>query len=200
MKTSSRLLALAVSFVCLTEIASAQQFGFDLGPIDVTIGGGIPQGVTFGTPAPTIRQPQFLNPNDPWNVPFDPNPTIHTTPKSTTAFYDPQTGRWTVRRKTHKIKASALDPNRHVVDPGSRRAKSSIRVGPDGTTYETMTVSWTSYGVPHSETTTRAIRRGGQLTNIDEMKTISHSSRTVSSPVNRQEQSTTQAVPVFPRQ
>ena len=66
--------------------------------------------------------------------------------------YDPYTGITDLNRQSIETRASALDPNRHVVDPGSfRQIDRWIRV--DGRLVREHGTAWTSYGVPHSNIT-----------------------------------------------
>lgn len=68
------------------------------------------------------------------------------------AEYDPYTGITDLNRQSIETRRSALDPNRHVVDPGSfRRIDRWINV--NGRTVREHGTAWTSYGVPHSNIT-----------------------------------------------
>lgn len=82
--------------------------------------------------------------------------------------YDPRTGRWELKNTTDTIHASALDRNRGLVDPGSLRSTSNVARDAQGNVIETTVTSWTSRGVPHSNTTTRRIQQGNNGRVIDE--------------------------------
>jgi hypothetical protein len=117
--------------------------------------GCCPDGVTakhnqFGTncyhPHP---HPPYPYPYPPYPYPYQPpwNPTVAQTPNHLSGFhYDPSTGRWTVDTTQSKAKASATDPNRGHIDPGSWRPVDRW----EGNTHVTGS-RWTSYGVPHSD-------------------------------------------------
>ncbi|WP_254510200.1 hypothetical protein [Anatilimnocola floriformis] len=84
------------------------------------------------------------------------------------AMIDPSTGRWIVQTRQHETHFSALDPNRNVIDRGSQRTSSSISTDANGNQIESVTTSWTSYGVPHSNTVTRRITSGPNGTVIND--------------------------------
>ncbi len=101
-------------------------------------------------PHPPYPHPPYPYPYPyPSPYPYQPpwNPTVAQTPNHLSGFhYDPATGRWTIDTDQSKVKASAEDPNRGHIDPGSWRRVDRW----EGNTHVTGS-RWTSYGVPHSD-------------------------------------------------
>ncbi|MEM9702932.1 MAG: hypothetical protein AAF907_10875, partial [Planctomycetota bacterium] len=82
---------------------------------------------------------------------YRPNPIVHRDGFVDTE-YDPFTNITDVNRQTLSTRASAYDPNRGVVDPGSlRQIDRWIRV--NGQWVREHGTTWTSYGVPHGHLT-----------------------------------------------
>lgn len=127
---------------------------------------------TWGDPW-NPQQPTWDPPQQPWVDPWNPqprrpvyNPHIHQQ-KQVMWYYD-EYGNLVTHDKTEKTRASALDPNRHVVDQGSRTQSSSVSIE-NGFEVTRTTYRWTSYGKPHHriETTRRRLGQESTTTKID---------------------------------
>jgi len=110
----------------------------------------------------------FAWPNDwpsPWPSPRPyprHNPTVWDSGSRVTGIYrDPYTGQIRVRTDRDQVRASALDPYRNHVDPGSRRYVNRIERDMFGNVYRVRGYAWTSYGRPHSTLTRTRIRYSG---------------------------------------
>lgn len=79
-------------------------------------------------------------------------------------------GRPVVQTGQSLATVSAFDPNRGTVDPGSRRSSSSIVNDQFGNTYRETTNSWTSFGVPHSDTTRELITQSSTGVSIQQQQ------------------------------
>ena len=183
MKTSLKTLALIVT-LSVSSLASAQQLGIHLGLSPQ----GLQPSLTFtgqpqsGSLMGRVRQPRMLNPYQLVGPGGTWNPVVEASqPKLGGFSYDPVTGRLMMHTESHEVRASALDPNRHIVDPGSRRAKSTTSTDAHGNVYVEEVVSWTSYGVPHSKTTRRLVRQGnGRMGSTHTNTTHAHTHTAVS--------------------
>ena len=130
-----------------------------------------PQPVWNPNQPPPVLNPQpqpVWNPNQPqpvWNPQPQPqpvwNPKVHEQ-KQYKWHYD-RNGNLVMHDKTEQTQASALDPNRHIVDPGSMRQSSSVKYE-NGFEIKTTVFRWTSYGRPHDRTETTRRRLGQKST------------------------------------
>jgi len=78
------------------------------------------------------------------------NPTIFDTGTQFQDMqYDPFTNSMIMRTRRTSVKASAMDPNRNWVDPGSKRWVNEIRMDAQGNQWRVRGWQWTSNGVPH---------------------------------------------------
>lgn len=183
MKTSAKAIAL-VAILSVANLASAQQFGIHLGISPQ----GVKPSLTYngygsGSLMNQVRKPHTYNPYQQIGPHGTWNPAVETSnPTLRGLSYDPMTGRLTAHTESHEVRASALDPNRHIVDPGSRRARSSVSKDSYGNVYVVEVISWTSYGVPHSKTTRKLLQRG--TGNLGGLPTdTSHTHTTVAVPL-----------------
>ncbi len=74
-----------------------------------------------------------------------------TGPYVTDVQVDPYTGRLIVRTNQNVIGASALDPYRNVIDPGSLQFVNRLEYDPYGRPVRVIGRVWTSFGVPHAD-------------------------------------------------
>ena len=176
MKTVATLTCLTIALATLSAASEANAQGFRLGPFSAQLGSGRIQYTHPGSSHRyvTPHRPIIANPGQPKRIGL-PNPwetPIYVQPKRLERLvFNPLTGQWQVKTTEEVINQSALDPNRGVVDPGSYRVTSSIGRDRYGNQVETRVESWTSYGVPHSNTTQRIIRRHGNVV-VEEEKTV----------------------------
>lgn len=100
----------------------------------------------------------------PWH-----NPTVWDSGSRLTNIYvDPYTGQVRIRTHRDQVRASALDPHRNHVDPGSRRYVNRIERDMFGNVYRVQGYTWTSYGRPHSTLNrTRISYSGGGIVHED---------------------------------
>ena len=138
--------------------------------------------------------PVFVPSQPPVVVPvFDPNPVVSDTGVNITATGIDPFGRPVVQTDQSTIHQSALDPNRGTVDPGSVETSSSIVMDSFGNTVRETTTSWTSFGVPHSETTRQIISQSASSVVIDQQQQIqksAHRSRSAATRVQQPRRST----------
>ncbi len=106
--------------------------------------------------------------------PYPPhNPTVWDSGSHLTDIYrDPYTGQIRVRTHREQVRASALDPYRNHVDPGSRRYVNRIESDMFGNVYRVQGYTWTSYGRPHSTLNRTRIRYSGGGIVHEESETV----------------------------
>lgn len=106
-------------------------------------------------------------------------------------YYDPFTGRVTVRTDRTRIRESALDPDRNFADPGSRRYVDRIETDAYGVTWRVRGWQWTSNGMPHGDLTRTRINGTG-IPGVDHQENdrVLYSRRTDAGPNNLQPNNT----------
>jgi len=101
------------------------------------------------------------------------NPTVWDSGSHLTDIYrDPYTGQIRIRTNRERVHASALDPYRNRLDPGSRRYVNRIERDMFGNVYRVQGYTWTSYGRPHSTLTRTRIRYSGHGIVHEERETV----------------------------
>ena len=153
MKTAINFALLTVLATAITSTANAQQISF--GPVDVNLDSQSFRVDFNRIPSPFNNNqviPQPLPQPSPYHRGLLPpyNPVIQDQAQYD-MVYDRFSRTWKPRRKQISIHDSARDPNRNVVDPGSMRYSTRWEYR-NGVYTKVISRSWTSYGVPHSDT------------------------------------------------
>jgi hypothetical protein len=164
--------------------SSAQAQSFQVGPVSVNLGGHSHSGRSY-RPKYDYYRPQVSDPfrsrrSNPYQRPIYNGPS-----QLDNLSYDPVTGRWVANVNSETVYESATDPDRDVVDPGSLRTRVLSTVDANGNQVNKTITSWTSYGVPHSNTTTQVVCQAGDLTVIDEHHALRSVAPTTSDSDNR---------------
>ena len=167
MKTSLTLATLIA--VTLAAAGSAQAQSFRIGSVKVDLGGHSYHGRSYRANYDYYR-PQIADPfrgrrSNPYRRPIYNRPS-----QLDNLSYDSVTGRWLANVNSETVYESATDPNRDVVDPGSLRTRTFSALDADGNQINKTVTSWTSYGVPHSNTTSQIVQQAGDVTVVDEHK------------------------------
>jgi hypothetical protein len=166
--TQRKFFALLMGQIVLGVSAMAQPPGITLNPGETYVPGSLRD--QNGNPVHD-RYPSHIHSNPP-NViqPDFSNPTISDSGYLPQGWrIDPFTGRLVVDVNRDRIKDSALDPNRGIVDPGSLRNIDQWETDANGVVWHITGTEWTSYGVPHSNLRRRTkTQSGGVELNIDD--------------------------------
>lgn len=110
---------------------------------------------------------------NPWVGPaVNPNPVVFNGGVNVTGVGTDAFGRPVVQTNQTVATASAFDPNRNVVDPGSMQTSSSIVTDSFGNSYQETTTSWTSFGVPHSDTNRQLVTQSASGVSIDQQQVV----------------------------
>jgi hypothetical protein len=90
------------------------------------------------------------------------NPTIYQSDPQTSMYYDPWTGRLHVHTHRNEVRASALNPYRNQIMPGSLWPVDRTYYGNDGFVYREVGYQWRNAvtGQRHSDVTTTRIGGG----------------------------------------
>jgi hypothetical protein len=162
--TMKRSIAPLKSWIAFTAIAIVSsvstpeaygQHGIILNPGEQYVPGSLRD--QFGNPIhdvyivpSTNQRPQTQRP--PIQRPDFTNPTIFDSQfQNEGVVVDPYTGHVIVNVGRDRMKESVLDPNRHIVDPGSLQIIDDYQRDEYGTLWHVTGRLWTSYGTPHSE-------------------------------------------------
>ncbi len=92
------------------------------------------------------------------------NPVIAASGNHVTGVTYDQWGRPMIHRHQDQVHASAMDPNRGYVDPGSLQYVNEIRYDRHGRPYRVQGYRWTSYGVRHGNLTSSWVNSYPQQT------------------------------------
>ncbi|MGL4463180.1 MAG: hypothetical protein ACRC1K_13615, partial [Planctomycetia bacterium] len=110
---------------------------------------------------------------------FDPNPTVvDSGPRVGGVGYDPYSGQTTIGVNRYRERASAYDPGRGFVDPGSYRVVDRIVTDEFGQQFRESGPQWTAGGRPHGDLTReRVVGTGVPGVNVYETDRIKYSQR-----------------------
>jgi hypothetical protein len=103
--------------------------------------------------------------------------------------YDPWNDQLTIQRHRDLVRASAFDPARGYVDPGSLHYVDRYLRDAYGRLYRERGYKWTSYGVPHGDLT-KTIVHGGPGIRVEDSSRVLYSTRKPHSPGVQFEDST----------
>lgn len=176
MKTTATLACLTLALATLANASQANGQEFRIGPFSAQWASANPYHSHHGNDHGHItpQQPKIPDPGqhhrigmpNPWETP------LYVQPRHLEeVVFNPSTGKWQVKLAEKVINRSAADPNRDVRDPGSYHVSMGSFLDRNGNLVQRRTESWTSYGVPHSNSTERVIHSHGNL-QVEEEKTV----------------------------
>jgi hypothetical protein len=159
----AQTIALAGLFTMLASTAAQAQWPFGPAPSWPATTPSYPS-INPATGLPVISDP-FTGVN-PFAPPKPYNPVIaQTKPKVTNVQYDAW-GRPIVTVEKDEVQQSALDPYRHVIDPGSLRQVNRYEYDAYGQRVHVTGTEWTSYGKPHSNLKKTKVSMSGDGTTV----------------------------------